>query len=70
MGFDNLQTKRYTGFPTNVYQLQKELFNKLQSFGIPDTDDLKLIINLAFFDFESICVQKDNYVWRNNETKA
>ena len=35
------------------------MFDKLDSFNILYFDDQKLFKNMAIFDFESICVQKD-----------
>ena len=46
-------------FPMNVYQLQETLFDKLESFNIAYSDDQKLFIKVAIFDFESICVHED-----------
>ena len=43
-------------YPKNVYQLRETLFDKLDSFDIQYTDDLKLLSILAVFDFESICI--------------
>ena len=48
-------------FTKNVYQLRETLFDKLDSLNIPYSDDQKLLKNTAIFDFESICVQEDNY---------
>ena len=48
-------------FPKNVYQLKETLFDKLDSFNIPYTDEQKLFKNVAIFDFESICVQEDDF---------
>ena len=39
-------------FPKNVYQLREILFDKLDSFNIPYSDDQKLFQNIATFDFE------------------
>ena len=47
-------------YPKNVYQTQKTLLDKLDSFGIDNTNEQTLFNNLAIFDFESICVQEDN----------
>ena len=46
-------------FPENVYQLRETLFDKIDSFNIPYSDDPKLFNNMARFDFESIFVQED-----------
>ena len=43
-------------YPRGVYSLKETLFDKLDAFGIPYTDEQKLFKNLAVFDFESICV--------------
>ena len=48
-------------FPKNVYQLRETLFDKLDSFNIPHSDDQKLFKNISIFDFESICVQADKF---------
>ena len=48
-------------YAKNVYQLCETLFDKLQSFGIPYTDNEKLFSNLAIFDFESICVEDESF---------
>ena len=53
-------------YPKKVYQLQETLFDKLDSFDIQYTDDQKLYINLAVFDFESICIPEENF--KNTET--
>ena len=53
-------------YPKNVYQLRETLFEKLDSFNIQYTDDQKLFTNLAVFDFESICIPKENF--KNTET--
>ena len=38
-------------YPRSVYTLRETLFDKLDSFNIPYTDDQKLFKNLAVFDF-------------------
>ena len=48
-------------YPKNVYQLGETLFEKLDSFNIPYRQDQKLFKNLAFFDFESICLKEETY---------
>ena len=47
--------------PKNVYQTQKTLFDKLDSFGIEYFNEQTLFKNLAIFDFESICVQEESF---------
>ena len=47
--------------PVNVYQMLERLFDKLDSFRIPYSDDQKLSENMAIFDFESNCVQEDKF---------
>ena len=47
-------------YPKNVYQTQKTLLDKLDSFGIDNTNEQTFFKNLAIFDFESICVQEEN----------
>ena len=42
--------------PKNVYELRKTLFETLEGFSLPVSEDNKLFNNLAIFDFESICV--------------
>ena len=53
-------------YPKNVYQLRETLFDKLDSFNIQYTDDQKLFINLAVFDFESICILEEKF--KNTDT--
>ena len=53
-------------YPKNLYQLRETLFDKLDSFGIQYTEDQKLFINLAVFDFESICIPEEKF--KNIET--
>ena len=43
-------------YPKNVYAFRKTLFEKLEGFSLPVSEDSKLFNNLAIFDFESICV--------------
>ena len=43
-------------YPKNVYELCETLFEKLEGFSLPVSEDDKLFNNLAIFDFESICV--------------
>ena len=43
-------------YPKNVNELRETLFEKLEGFNLPVSDDKKLFKNLAIFDFESICV--------------
>ena len=44
-----------------MYQLQETLFDKLNSFNIPYSDDQKLFKKKALLDLESICVQGDKF---------
>ena len=44
-----------------TYIETKELFDKLNSFGIEYTNEQTLFKNLAIFDFESICVQEERF---------
>ena len=53
-------------YPKNVYQLRETLFDKLDSFDIQYTDDQNFFINLAVFDFESICIPEEKF--KNTET--
>ena len=55
-------------YPRNVYQIRETIFDKLDSFGIEYTSEQKLFKNLAIFDFESICVQKENFRGTNATT--
>ena len=48
-------------YPKSVYQLKETLFDKLDAFEIPYTDNQKLFKNVAIFDFESICVQDSEF---------
>ena len=48
-------------YSKNVYELRKTLFEKLDAFKIPYKNQQKLFKNLAFFDFQSICVKEDSY---------
>ena len=48
-------------YPTNVYQLRENLFEKLDSFNIPYREDRKMFKNLSVFDFQSICVKEETY---------
>ena len=48
-------------YPKNVYQIQETLFDKLDSFGIEDTNEQTLFKKLAIFNFESICVQEESF---------
>ena len=41
--------------PKTIYQLRETLFDKLDSFNIPDREDPKLFKYLAVFDCESVC---------------
>ena len=47
--------------PKNVYQTQEIPFDKLDSLGIEYTHEQTLLMNLAIFDFESICVQEESF---------
>ena len=48
-------------YPKNVYQTQGTLFDKLDSFGIEYTNEQTIIMNLALFNSESICVQEESF---------
>ena len=43
-------------YPKNKYEPQQTLFEKLEGFNFPVSQDNKLSNNLAIFNFESICV--------------
>ena len=47
-------------YPKNVYELREPLFEKLEGFNLPVIEVNKLFNNLAFFDFESICVPTED----------
>ena len=49
-----------------MYQLRETLFEKLDSFNVPYSDDKKLFKNMAITDFDTNCVQEDNV--RDTET--
>ena len=53
-------------YPKKTYQLRETFFDKLDSFDIQYTDDQKLFINLAVFDFESNCIPEQKF--KNTET--
>ena len=44
-----------------VYQTQRTLFDKLDSFEIDYTNEQTVFQNLAIFEFESICMQRENF---------
>ena len=48
-------------YPRNKYQLSETLFDKLDFLSIPYTKKQQLFINLAVFDFESICVREEQF---------
>ena len=48
-------------YPKNVYQTEETLFDKLDSFAHEYTHEQTLFKNLAILDFESICVQEENF---------
>ena len=41
------------------FELRETLFEKLEGFNLPVSEDNKLFNNLAIFDFELICVPKE-----------
>ena len=49
-----------------MYQLRETFFDKLDSFDIQYSDDQKLFLKLAVFDFESICGPEEKF--KNTET--
>ena len=55
-------------YPKNVYELRETLFEKLDAFNIPFENEQKLFMNLAIFEFASICVEEDSY--KQTETTA
>ena len=48
-------------YPRNVYQIRETFFDKLDSFSIKYTSEQKLFKISPMFDFESICVQEENF---------
>ena len=48
-------------YPKTVYQLKETLFDMLDSFNIPYTDEQQLFEKVAIVDFESICVREDGF---------
>ena len=44
-----------------MFQLREILFDKLDSFSSHYSDDQNLFKNIALFDFESICLQENNF---------
>ena len=48
-------------YPKSLHQTEETLFDKLDSFGIEDTNEQTLFKNLAIFDFESICLQEESF---------
>ena len=47
--------------PRNAHQIRETLFDKPDSFDIKYTSEQKHFLNLAMFDFESICVQQETF---------
>ena len=43
-----------------MYELRETEFEKLEGFFLSVSEDKKLFINLAIFDFESICVPTED----------
>ena len=48
-------------YPKNVYQVRETLFDKLNSFSIPYTDNQKLFKKQAIFDIESIYMEDEKF---------
>ena len=48
-------------YPKNVFELRETLFDKLDSFKIPNKEEQKLFNNLAASDFEPICAKQGSY---------
>ena len=46
-------------YPKNMYGICKTLFEKPEGFSLPVSEDNKLFNNLAFFNFETICVHTE-----------
>ena len=49
--------------PRNVHQIRETLFDKPDSFDIKYTSEQKHFLNLAMFDFASICLQEETFKW-------
>ena len=43
-------------YPRNMYEFRKTLFEKLEKFNLPVSEENKLFSYLAFLHFEWICV--------------
>ena len=56
-------------YPKKVYQLRETMFDKLVSFGVPYTDNQKLFSNMDIFNFESNCVEDENFKKTKTITK-
>ena len=56
-------------YPKNVYQLQRTLFDKLDSFDFQYKDDQSLFTYLALFDFESICIRLWIYLYTGRKVQ-
>ena len=52
-------------YPKNVYELRETLFENLEGFHLPVSEENKRFKNLAIFDFESICVPEKKKMRRN-----
>ena len=46
-------------YPNNIYELRETLFEKLEEFNLLVSEDNKLFKSLALFDFQSICVPRE-----------
>ena len=55
-------------YQKNVHQLRETLFDKIDLFGNPYTDNQKFLKYMVTFDFESICVEDENF--KDTETTA
>ena len=55
-------------FPKNVYQLRETLFEKLDYFSSAFTDNQVQFILSTIFDFESICVEDENFNYLETTT--
>ena len=49
-----------------MHQFRETVFGQLEAFDSPYTDEQKLFKNRATFDFESTCVEDDEF--KNTET--
>ena len=56
-----LQWETTTCVPKNVFRLRETVFDKFDSFGTPYADNRTFLTTWQFFDFESVCVEDENF---------